>query len=135
MTRRARLRPARATFAATLLLVAACGEDAPSGLSNQAADGRRIAATRGCAGCHGSNGQGGIGPAFVGLAGSQVELDDGTTVTADEAYLRESIVDPSAMRVAGYDQRMPEVDLSDDELDDVVQYITELGTPATTTTP
>ena len=114
---------------AVLAAGGACGDDPPADLSADGAEGRRIANTRGCAGCHGSNGQGGVGPSFVGLAGSTVELDDGSTVVADEAYLRESIVEPDAKRVAGYDQRMPQVDLDDDEVAKIVQYIVDLAGP------
>lgn len=56
-----------------------------------------------CETCHGT----GKGPPFVNLFGSKVKLSDGTTVTADEAYLRESILNPSAQIVAGYQPLMP----------------------------
>jgi cytochrome c oxidase subunit 2 len=127
-----------AAAAATLLalLATACGDDGTSlDLSPTAAEGRRIANSRGCSGCHGTDGGGGVGPSFVGLAGSQVELDDGTTVVADEDYLVRSIVDPNAQIVDGYSLRMPQVSLSDDEVAKLVQYIQELGSPASTTTP
>ena len=68
----------------------------------------------------------GAGPSWVGLAGSTVELDDGSTPVADEAYLRRSISEPQAQRVAGYTIAMPENGLSEDEVDAIVAYILEL---------
>ena len=47
-------------------------------------------------------------PSWAGLYGSQVRLADGTTVTADDAYLKRAIEDPSAEIVAGYSPIMPE---------------------------
>ena len=51
--------------------------------------------------CSGSSG---VGPALDGVAGSQVQLSDGTTVPADAAYLTKSIDDPDAQVVKGFDK-------------------------------
>jgi mono/diheme cytochrome c family protein len=67
-----------------------------------AAHGKTLYTSLGCIGCHTLNGAKGAGPTFKGLAGSQVKLSDGTTVTADDAYLLESIRDPDKQVVAGY---------------------------------
>ena len=48
------------------------------------------------ASCHGANGEGGLAPAYVGLVGRTIELDGADPIVADEAYIIESIVDPSA---------------------------------------
>jgi len=56
----------------------------------------------GCVGCHSIDGSEMTGPTWQGVFGSQESLADGTTVTVDEAYLRESILQPSAKIVAGY---------------------------------
>jgi len=87
------------------------------------AAGRQIATDRGCTACHGDRGQGGIGPAWVGLAGSAVELEDGTTVVADDQYLRRSITEPGAEETAGFTVKMPPPTLSDEEVDEIVAYI------------
>jgi cytochrome c551/c552 len=50
----------------------------------------------GCSGCHSIDGTFIAGPTFKGLAGSTVTLSDGSTVTADHAYLLQSIEDPAA---------------------------------------
>jgi cytochrome c oxidase subunit 2 len=113
--------------------LAGCAADAGSAdldLSPRAEQGYTIARTNGCAACHGSNGEGGIGPELVGLFGSEVELDDGTTVVADTAYLTESIVDPTAKQVAGYRLAMPANNLDAAQVAAVVAYIEELGSAA-----
>ncbi len=81
----------------------------------------------GCGACHGSDGGGGVGPAFVGLYGSEVTLADGDAVLADRDYLVESIVDPQAKIVEGYSLPMPRTELTDDEIDAVINYIEELS--------
>ena len=60
----------------------------------------------GCSTCHREEAQA-RGPHLRGLFGSTVKLQDGTTVVADESYLRESILDPRAKQVAGYEPIMP----------------------------
>jgi cytochrome c oxidase subunit 2 len=118
-----------ALIGALLLPLAACGGNSGPGieLSPTAEAGRKLTRTNGCASCHGSNGEGGVGPAYVGLFGSEVPLDDGTSVLADEAYLRKSITDPGAQKVAGYGLPMPTNSLSEAEIDQIVAYIIELA--------
>jgi cytochrome c oxidase subunit II len=108
------------------LLLSSCGGEETVELSPAAVEGRQIAGDLGCAACHGVDGQGGVGPAWVGLAGSEVELADGSVVLADTEYLRRSITDPDADLVAGYTTRMPENALTDAQVDAVVAYIEEL---------
>ncbi len=103
------------------------GESVPS-LSAAGERGRQISNGNGCGACHGTSGEGGVGgPAFVGLAGAEVELTDGTFVTADEAYLVRSIVEPAADVRAGYVVRMPDNRLSEREIADVIAYIEDLS--------
>jgi len=42
----------------------------------------------GCVSCHGATGEGGRGPALLGVFGSQVALNSGSKVNADELYIR-----------------------------------------------
>jgi len=73
-------------------------------------DGKKLAQEKGCLGCHSLDGAPSVGPTFKGLFGSQVKvLKDGKplTVTADEAYLRESIKQPAATIVEGFPPIMP----------------------------
>jgi len=113
----------------TAVLFAACaGDDPPtSTASDGSGRGEAIARDSGCASCHGGSFQGGIGPSWVGLSGASVELTDGSVVTADEAYLFESIRSPSAKTVAGFGVPMPGNSLSDDEIRDIVAYIHSLS--------
>lgn len=113
----------------TAATVAACGADGAGdvALSPAAEAGREVVRSNGCAACHGRNGEGGPGPTFVGLYGSTVELESGETVVADEAYLSESIRDPSAKKVAGYGFPMPENDLTDEQIESVIAFIRELA--------
>ena len=96
---------------ALLVVAAACGGSSRPEMSPEAERGRRIANTSGCGSCHGADGEGGVGPQLAGLYGSTVTLSDGTTVVADDAYIRRSITDPDADRVEGYTLKMPAVAL------------------------
>ena len=111
-----------------LAIAAACGDDSPRGDGSPAAEeGRQLAQRSGCTACHGASGEGGIGPAWVGALGTEVELDDGTTVTVDEDYLTRAIAEPGAQVHAGYEYPMPENQLSDAEIAQLVAYIVELN--------
>jgi cytochrome c oxidase subunit II len=108
---------------ALLLATAACGDgDDPA-----VARGRAIAQDVGCTSCHSTGTNDGLGPGWGGTWGTERELDDGTTVEVDEAYLRRSVTDPDAEVVAGFNPIMPRVHLSDEELDDVVAYLREVA--------
>jgi len=111
------------SIASAALLFSACGSDRDA--SRPMTEGEQLTLNNGCTACHGSNGEGGVGPAWKGLAGSEVVLSDGSKVVADDAYLTESIRDPSAMQVRGYSV-MPQNSLSDAEVQAVVTYIKTL---------
>jgi cytochrome c oxidase subunit 2 len=114
---------------AAVVVLGACGGDAASDveLSARAEEGRSVMRSSGCAACHGAQGDGGVGPAFLGLFGSTVTLDDGTSVTADRQYLYESITDPDAKIVDDHRVPMPENDLDDAEVEAIIDYIVELA--------
>ena len=127
-------RPLIAGVAAVVLAfgVASCG-GGDSDLSELAQQGRNTSNSNGCASCHGANGQGGVGPSWIDLAGSQVELKvpesegGGTrTVTADDDYLLRAILDPAAEEVVGYTVKMPTNGLSEAQARDIIVYIKEL---------
>jgi cytochrome c oxidase subunit 2 len=88
--------------------------------------GQLLVAANGCAACHSLDGKAGVGPTWQGLPGSQVELTDGTTVTADEAFLTESIVDPKAKVVEGFQPTMPQYPFTSEEIANIVAYIMTL---------
>ncbi len=93
-----------------------------------AAAGEKLAAEKGCLRCHTVDGTPHLGPTWRGLYGSHVELSDGTTVTADEAYLTESMMDPLAKIVRGFQPIMPSYlgQLSGPEAAAIVEFIRSL---------
>lgn len=92
--------------------------------------GERWVNISGCTACHSLDGSDLVGPTWLGAYGEPVELTDGTTVTVDDEYLRNSILDPNAQIVAGYAEGlMPQnfVDLLDDEqIDQIMAFIASL---------
>ena len=68
----------------------------------EVAQGSRLYESDGCAGCHSLDGTRLTGPSWKGLAGSRVQLSDGRSVIADDAYLTRHIVEPNALTVRGY---------------------------------
>lgn len=90
--------------------------------------GKELVGKYGCLGCHSVDGSVKVGPSFKGLFGHEVVLADGRKVTADEAYLRESVVDPKAKLVKGFPDVMPGFRgiVSEEELSDIVAYIRTL---------
>ncbi|MFW6066822.1 MAG: cytochrome c oxidase subunit II [Myxococcota bacterium] len=79
----------------------------PEPASDLVSQGREAAVRYGCLSCHTLDGQPHVGPTWLGLYGKQVRLRDGTRVVADEDYLTESMMDPMAKLVEGYDPVMP----------------------------
>ena len=75
---------------------------APGGGGGLAATGATLYQSLGCSACHSLTGAKGTGPTFKGLYGSQVQLSNGQTVTANVAYLLESILDPDKQTVKGF---------------------------------
>jgi cytochrome c oxidase subunit 2 len=90
-----------------------------------------------CSSCHLQDAQG-RGPALAGVFGKPVQLQGGATVVADEAYLRESIVNPQAKVVAGYQPIMPTFQglVTEEQLLQLIAYVKSLstagGTPGST---
>jgi len=92
------------------------------------AAGEKLFEGLGCATCH-RQVPGALGPALAGLFGSTVKLEGGQEVVADEAYVRESVLDPHAKTVAGYRPVMPTFQglISEQQLLQLIQYIKSLG--------
>ena len=63
--------------------------------------------SRGCATCHSLDGTRGQGPSFKGVYGHTVTMTGGKAVLADENYLRQSILQPQAQIVEGFQGIMP----------------------------
>jgi cytochrome c1 len=129
---RSRLLPLVA-LATAALTVAACGgggstSGAPPITGEAALRGQQLAKDNGCQTCHTADGGRSTGPTWKGLAGSEVKLDGGERVVADDAYLARAITDPRAEVVAGFASIMPtRYDFSDDQVADLVAYLRELA--------
>lgn len=88
--------------------------------------GERLFVRFGCQSCHPTR----RAPSLVGAFGITVDLTSGAAIVVDEAYLRESILDPTAKIVAGYEPVMPTFkgQISEEELFQIIAYIKSLGT-------
>ncbi len=91
------------------------------------ATGEELFAALACDTCH-FEGSRARGPDLAGVYGSEVELAGGGTVTADEDYLRESILNPQARIVAGYQPLMPtyQGQVNEEQLLQLIQHIKTL---------
>jgi len=96
--------------------------------------GKQLFASLGCATCHRFDVQG-RGPNLQGVFGKPVLLEDGRTVIADENYVRESILNPTAKIVSGFKPVMPTFQglVSDEQLNALVAYVKSLAQPASGT--
>lgn len=99
------------------------------------ATGEKIFSELGCVTCHRTDTQG-RGPNLQGLFGKPVTLEDGRTITADENYVRESILDPGAKVVKGFKPVMPTFQglVSEEQLNALVAYVKSVSQPGTTGT-
>jgi cytochrome c oxidase subunit 2 len=81
-----------------------------------------------CDTCHFQGGQPRC-PSLANLFGQSVQLTDGQIVTADELYIRESILNPAAKVVAGYQPIMPtfEGQVSEEQIFQLIEYIKSLS--------
>lgn len=91
--------------------------------------GRKLYQVRGCQQCHSVDGTAKVGPSFKGIFGEPQALSNGSKVTVDENYIRESILEPQAKVVAGFEPVMPTYQgrLKDPEIDALIQYIKSLA--------
>ncbi len=91
--------------------------------------GRKLYQVRGCQQCHSVDGTAKVGPSFKGIFGEPQVLSNGSKVTVDENYIRESILEPQAKVVAGFEPVMPTYQgrLKDPEIDALIQYIKSLA--------
>jgi cytochrome c oxidase subunit 2 len=101
---------------------------APQG--SLAQEGGRLFESLACANCHHLDGSGRC-PNLTGLFGRNVLLSTGQTVRADEAYIRESILQPTAKIVAGYQPVMPTFQglVTEEGVLQLIEYIKSLSPP------
>ena len=90
----------------------------------------RSASPTACVTCHSADGTTKVGPTWRGIYGTEVTLADGTTVTVDDEFIRESIIDPNAKVVDGFPPSiMPRNyrdTLSDEDIEAITAYIKSL---------
>jgi len=93
-----------------------------------AQQGEQVFRAHGCSGCHGENSTV-HAPSLAGLYGTMVHLSDGSVRLADEAYIRDCILNPRSFTVAGYPPVMPNFagQLGEDEVLKLIAYIKSLG--------
>ena len=91
--------------------------------------GRKVYENFGCMACHSLDGTPGVGPSWLGLYGREELLTDGSTITADEAYLIESIHNPGLKIVEGYQNIMPPTiaeSMTEQQTLDLIEFIKTL---------
>jgi mono/diheme cytochrome c family protein len=100
----------------------------PQDRKKLAAEGANLYTSQGCVTCHSTDGSMRIGPSFAGLYGRKEELTDGTTVTVDDAYIRQSILDPNSQVAKGFVPTMTPYKgrISDEEIQALTEWIKTL---------
>ena len=93
-----------------------------------AQQGEAVFRAHGCSGCHGDNSTV-HAPSLAGLYGTLVHLQGGSVRVADEAYIRDCILNPRSFTVAGYPPIMPDFSgqISEGEVLELVAYIKSLA--------
>jgi cytochrome c oxidase subunit 2 len=93
--------------------------------------GAKVAEENGCFSCHSVDGSPLVGPSWLGVFGSDISLADGSVVTADEAYVRQSILEPNAVIAEGFPANVMPQDygdrLTEEEINALIEYIKSLG--------
>ncbi len=105
------------------------GPSAPGAAEGSVAGrGQRLFQDLGCETCHLQDRQG-IGPMLAGLFGKTQKLQNGQSVAVNDSYLRESIVNPQAKIVAGFQPVMPPYQgrVNEEQLMDLIGYIKSMG--------
>jgi cytochrome c oxidase subunit 2 len=89
--------------------------------------GKKLYATRSCITCHSLDGSRIQGPSFKGVFGRTETIKDGPTIKVDENYIRESILNPTAKVVKGFQPIMPvfQGQLKDPQIEALIAYLKE----------
>ncbi|MDR3701956.1 MAG: cytochrome c oxidase subunit II [Candidatus Sulfopaludibacter sp.] len=95
---------------------------------SMAENGAKLFQDLACSNCHKADGSGRC-PSLVGLFGRDVKLSDGKVIKADEAYIRESILQPNAKIVAGFQPVMPTFQglVTEEGVLSLIEYVKSLG--------
>jgi cytochrome c oxidase subunit 2 len=97
------------------------------GMGSAAQQGSKLVQSMGCTSCHKSDSST-LAPWFGGIFGKSVLLADGTSTVVNEAYIRESILNPQARLVRNYQPVMPSYQgrITEDEILSIISYIQSL---------
>jgi mono/diheme cytochrome c family protein len=101
------------------------GIELPVGGGVSAEAGAILYKAKGCNACHSTDGSKIVGPTFKGLWGREEDTSAGK-VTVDDAYFKESVLQPMAKVVTGYPPAMPPQQVSDDDLKSLALFIQTL---------
>jgi cytochrome c oxidase subunit 2 len=98
-----------------------------TGEGSLAAAGQKLFSDLACNTCHRPDAQG-RGPVLQNLFGKTVELASGERVVADEAYIRESILNPQAKITVGFQPIMPTFQglVTEEQLLELIEYVKSL---------
>ncbi len=91
--------------------------------------GEMLVKKKGCLQCHSVNGSPLVGPSFKDVFGHEVTTRDGKKILADEDYIRQSILEPLAEVVAGFEPVMPTFSgkVKDKEISAIIAYLKTLS--------
>ena len=118
-----------------LLFLSACTEGGNTAIAltnggDTIAEAEKLSIRSGCSACHSYDGKPRPGPTWQGLYGSERPLSDGTTVVANEKYLRQAITDPDSQVPQGFSPGMMPTDygekFSEEQVDMLVEFIKKL---------
>ena len=87
--------------------------------------GKKLYNEKACVGCHTLDGSKLVGPSFKGVYGRSGKLTDGSSYTADDAYIKNSILNPASQVVEGFAPAMPpyQGQLSDADIDAIIAFM------------
>jgi cytochrome c oxidase subunit 2 len=112
------------------------GEEAEEVVAAEPSErGQELAQSFGCTACHSTTGEVIIGPSWLNLFGKTEALADGSEVLVDEAYIEESILDPTAKLVKDFDALMPAFPtLTAEDIQDIIAFMRTLSEQAAAAT-
>ena len=111
---------------APVVVAAGDGDGGADSGEPTAAKGQQLVIDYGCVACHSTDGTVLVGPSWQGIYGSAEALEGGGSATVDDDYIRESIKEPGLKLVEGFGDLMPVLEISDAEIDSIIEYIKTL---------
>jgi mono/diheme cytochrome c family protein len=100
----------------------------PTPAADPAERGHQLYVSLACVTCHTTDGSRGLAPSFKGVFGTTVTLADGKQIQVDDAYIKESVLNPTAKLVQGFAPMMPSFAgrVQPQDLDALVAFIKTL---------